>query len=113
MKQDDKFLAPPLMKSEWFRNNGNVDILARILLKGQTGPIAGVTYGEGAMFALEEAYNDEQLANVLNFVGQRWHNWRKPVAAADIARVRKEISGRTTPWTHEELVTLNTRLKGK
>ena len=113
VKQDDKFLAPPLMKSEWFRNNGNVDILARILLKGQTGPIAGVTYGEGAMFALEEAYNDEQLANVLNFVGQRWHNWRKPVAAADIARVRKEISGRTTPWTHEELVTLNTRLKGK
>ncbi len=106
VKQGDKFLAPPFAKSEWFKREGNVEILSRIVLKGQTGPINGVTYGEGLMLPLEQIYNDEQLANVLNFIGERWHNWRKPVAAADIARMRKEIADRKTPWTHEELLEL-------
>ena len=35
--QGDKFLAPPLAKSEWFKRGGDVDILGRILLKGQSG----------------------------------------------------------------------------
>ena len=103
MKHDGKFLAPPLVKSEWFKRGGNVSVLARVLLKGQSGPIDGQTYGEGLMVPLEQIYNDEQLANVLNFVGERWHDWKKPVVAADIAAVRKEIADRKTPWTHEEL----------
>ncbi len=103
VKQGDKFLAPAFAKSEWFKRDGNVDVLGRIVLKGQTGPIEGVSYGEGLMLPLEGTYNDEQLANVLNFIGERWHQWKKPVAAADLARVRKEIAGRKTPWTHEEL----------
>lgn len=107
VQQGDKFLAPPLAKSEWFNRGGNVEMLGRILLKGQTGPIDGVIYGEGAMLPLEEAYNDEQLASVLNFIGERWHKWRKPVAPADIARVRKAVADRKTPWTHEELKALN------
>jgi mono/diheme cytochrome c family protein len=109
VKAGDKFLAPAFMDSEWFRNNGNVEILARILLKGQTGPINGVSYGEGFMIPLEGTYNDEQLASVLSFIGERWHNWKKPIAAADIAHVRKEIADRTTPWTHEELAALGKR----
>ena len=113
VKQGDKFLAPPFAKSEWFKRDGNVDVLARVLLKGQTGPIAGVTYGEGSMLPLEQVYNDEQLASVLNFIGERWHKWSKPVAAADIARVRKEVTDRKTPWTHEELLTLSKQKPGK
>ncbi len=106
VKAGDKFLAPAFMDSEWFRNNGDVEMLARIVLKGQTGPINGVNYGEGFMIPLEGTYSDEQLASVLNFIGERWHNWKKPAAAADIARVRSELAGRTTPWSHEELLSL-------
>ncbi|MEK0447901.1 MAG: hypothetical protein RL088_169 [Verrucomicrobiota bacterium] len=106
VKAGDKFLAPAFRDSDWFKNDGNTDILARIVLKGQSGPISGVSYGEGFMLALEAAYNDEQLASVLNFIGERWHAWKKPASAADIARVRKEIAERKTPWTHEELLAL-------
>ena len=101
--QGDKLLAPAFAKSEWFKRGGNVDILGRILLQGQIGPIEGVTYGEGAMIPFEETYTDEQLASVLNFIGQRWHNWKQPIAPEAIARVRKEIADRKIPWTHEEL----------
>ena len=104
--QGDKFLAPPLAKSEWFKRGGNADILGRILLKGQTGPIDGVAYGEGLMLPLEQTYTDEQLASVLNFIGQRWHKWTQPIAAEAIARVRQETTDRKTPWTHEELKAL-------
>jgi mono/diheme cytochrome c family protein len=104
VQQGDKLLAPAFTKSPWFAGTGNVNALARIILKGQTGPIAGVTYGEGLMLPLEGTYNDEQIASVINFIGQSWHKWRKPVAAADIAAVRKATADRKTPWTHEELL---------
>ena len=55
------------------------------------------------MLPLEAAYNDEQLANVLNFIGERWHSWKVPATAADIAVVRKEVADRKTPWTETEL----------
>ena len=109
----DKFLAPPFAKSEWFKRGGDVDTLGRILLKGQTGPIEGVAYGEGLMLPLEQTYTDEQLASVLNFIGQRWHNWREPIAAEAIARVRQETADRKTPWTHEELKALGKQKPGK
>ncbi|MEQ1853760.1 MAG: c-type cytochrome, partial [Chthoniobacteraceae bacterium] len=73
MKQGDKFLAPAIAKSPWFKNNGDIPTLARILLHGQTGPIDGITYGEGLMLPLAQVYNDEQIASVLNYVGERWH----------------------------------------
>lgn len=107
VKAGDKLLAPAFADSDWFKKNGKVDILARIVLKGQTGPIRGTSYGEGFMLPLEAVYNDAQIASVLNFIGERWHKWSRPVLAADIARVRKEIAGRKTPWTHEELTALS------
>jgi putative heme-binding domain-containing protein len=103
VKQGVVMLAPDLTKSEMFRRNGDVDLLARVLLKGQTGPIDGVTYGEGMMPPLEQIYNDEQLASVLNFIGERWFDWKKPVESAEIARVRKESEDRKMPWTQSEL----------
>jgi len=113
VKQGENFLAPALTKSELFRRNGDIDLLGRILLKGQTGPIDGVTYGEGMMPPLEQIYNDEQLASVLNFVGERWHNWNKPVTTEEIARVRKESVDRKTPWTQSELKAVKTGEKRK
>ena len=109
----DKFLAPPFAKSEWFKRGGDVDTLGRILLKGQTGPIGGVAYGEGLMLPLEQIYTDEQLASVLNFIGQRWHQWKQPITAEAIARVRQETADRKTPWTHDELKARGKQKPGK
>jgi mono/diheme cytochrome c family protein len=111
VKSGDKFLAPPLTNSQWFKHGGNAQMLARIVLKGQVGPVDGRNYGEGLMLPLEQTYNDEQLASVLNFIGQRWHGWKKPVASAEITTVRKEIADRKTPWTQEELKALSKQKK--
>lgn len=102
----DKMLAPPLVKSPWFASNGNVPVLARILLKGQSGPIDGVVYGEGLMPPLEATHSDEQIAQVLTYVGERWHQWSQPAPASEIASIREAISSRKNPWTHGELKAL-------
>jgi len=103
VKAADNFLAPPLAKSAWMANNGNIGVLARILLKGQAGPIDGIAYGAGLMPPLEKTHTDEQLATVLTYAGERWHGWNRKVTAEDIARIRKDIESRTAPWSHEEL----------
>lgn len=100
----DKLLAPPLTQSQWFADGGHLPALARILLKGQTGPIEGVTYGEGLMMALQNTHSDEEIAQVLSYVGEQWHGWSKPAEPRDIAHVRKSIADREQPWTHDELV---------
>jgi hypothetical protein len=55
------------------------------------------------MLPLAQVYNDEQIASVLNFVGERWHKWKNPVPASAIKAVRQETTDRKTPWTPEEL----------
>ena len=87
-------------------NNGNVNVLARILLKGQAGPIDGTTYGAGLMPPLEKTHTDEQIAHVLTYAGERWHGWNRAVTAEEVARIRKEIEARTAPWNSEELKAL-------
>ncbi|MFM7606286.1 MAG: c-type cytochrome, partial [Prosthecobacter sp.] len=103
VKQGDKLLAPAIAKSPWFKNNGDIPTLARILLHGQTGPIEGINYGEGVMLPLAQVYTDDQLASVLNYVGERWHQWKKPALPAAIQSVRQQTADRKTPWTAEEL----------
>jgi mono/diheme cytochrome c family protein len=100
----DRLLAPPLTKSPWFVHGGHVPALARILLKGQTGPIDGVVYGEGLMVALENTHNDEDLASVLTYIGEAWHGWTRAVEPREIASVRPELTDRKQPWTHDELI---------
>ncbi|MBK8035672.1 MAG: ThuA domain-containing protein [Verrucomicrobiaceae bacterium] len=100
----DKVLAPSLVKSSWFADGGNIAVLARLLLKGQTGPIDGQTFGEGLMMPLEATHTDEQIANVLSYVGQQWHGWVSPANRREISRVRQAITDRKQPWTHDELV---------
>jgi mono/diheme cytochrome c family protein len=100
---DGKPMAPSLANSEWFGSPTQVGTLARIVLHGQTGPIDGVSYGEGLMPPLADAYTDEQIAAVLNYVGERWHGWKMPVAAKTIGEVRAQTAKRKVPWTIEEL----------
>jgi mono/diheme cytochrome c family protein len=103
MKVDGKPLAPNLTKSQWLARPGNGGALARILLHGLTGPIDGVTYGEGIMPPLAEVYDDEQIASVLNYVGETWHGWKQPVAREVVASIRAINPARKTPWTIEDL----------
>ena len=103
LKAADALLAPALAKSAWMASNGNVPVLARILLKGQAGPIDGVSYGAGLMPPLEHSHSDQQIADVLTYIGERWHGWNRAASGADIARIRQEITPRQAPWTHEEL----------
>jgi mono/diheme cytochrome c family protein len=106
VKAADALLAPPLAQSAWMADNGNVPVLARILLKGQTGPIDGISYGAGLMPPLEKTHTDEQLAQVLTYAGERWHHWNRSLTADDIAKIRQETGARSDPWTHEELKAL-------
>lgn len=102
----DKLLAPPIAESRLFTGgNKNIPIIARVLLKGMTGPLEGVTYGEGIMIPVEEAYNDQQIADVINFVASRWNkrSWKSPATEQDIAKARHEVIDRKTPWTEAEL----------
>ena len=71
-----------------------------------TGPIDGVSYDAGLMPPVENSHTDEQIAQVLSYIGERWHGWKTPAAAADIARIRQETADHKTPWTQEELKAL-------
>jgi len=103
IKVDGKPLAPSLARSKWFSSPQYAGTLGRVVLHGLSGPIDGVSYGEGVMPALGEAYNDEQIASVLNYVGERWHAWKVLVTPELISRVRAGNAKRKTPWTIEEL----------
>ncbi len=104
VKEGEKTLAPALVSNHWFVDGGRIDIIARVILKGQMGPIQGVEYGEGIMVPLEAAYDDKTIANVINYIGEKWNDW-KPNAAKpnDIAKVRAAEKRRLTPWTEAEL----------
>lgn len=113
VSQDNKLLAPSFQSSHWFKGGGKAGILGRILLQGETGPINGVTYGEGVMLPLADVYNDQQLADVLNYIGERWHKWTKPIAASRINALRREFAERKEMWTHDELYEIARKGGGK
>jgi mono/diheme cytochrome c family protein len=106
VKAADTMLAPPLAKSPWFARNGDSARLVRILLKGQSGPIDGITYGAGLMPPLEKSHTDEQIADVLTYAGERWHDWKNVLTADKVTAIRKDSAARQIPWTHEELKAL-------
>ena len=98
----DKLLAPQLRNNRWFKKR-RVDVITRIVLKGETGPIGDEEYGEGLMLPLETAYDDKQLADLINYVGLTWNKWNAPIQATEIKKIRSQIADRTQPYTNEEL----------
>jgi mono/diheme cytochrome c family protein len=93
-------LAPPLDGSP--RVTGAKGRLIRIALHGLQGPVDGQTYEAGQMMPLG-ANDDAYIAAVLSYVRQGWANEADAVRPADVAAVRKEAGGRTTPWTVKDL----------
>jgi mono/diheme cytochrome c family protein len=91
--------APSLAGSP--RVAGHRDYVIRTLLHGLTGPIDGRKYAE--VMAPMGASSDAWIADIASFVRNSFGNSASVVSAADVASVRKETAGRSTPWTIEEL----------
>ena len=90
-------VAPPLIGSELAL--AAPDIPARILLQGKEGPI-------GLMPPVGSVLNDDQIAGVLTYIRREWGQPGTPVDPATVAGVRAMTSGRTRPWTNDELLRL-------
>jgi hypothetical protein len=50
------------------------------------------------------ALSDEQAAAVLTYIRRAWGNPGTPVRAALVREARGASTGRTRPWTEEELL---------
>jgi mono/diheme cytochrome c family protein len=97
---------PPLAGSEWVISEGH-GRLVRIILNGLQGPITvrGQVYNN-VMPPWRDNLTDEQIAAVSTYVRNQWGNRASSVAVEEVAAIRQEDAGRTTPWTAEELLKL-------
>jgi mono/diheme cytochrome c family protein len=76
-------------------------IPVRILLHGKEGPV-------GLMPPAGSTLTDDQIAAVLTYIRREWGQAGTPVTAATVAETRAVTSGRTRPWTNEELLAIGT-----
>ena len=90
-------LAPSLIASPFALAAAGIP--ARVLLNGKEGSI-------GLMPPIGSALNDDQTAAVLTYIRRAWGNAGTPVDPALIKAIRALTSGRTRPWTDDELVAL-------
>ena len=91
-------LAPPLIGSD-FALATDPTIPARIVLHGKEGSVA-------LMPPLGGMLSDDEIAAVLTYIRREWGHTAGPVAPADVARTRRETTGRSRPWTIPELTQL-------
>jgi mono/diheme cytochrome c family protein len=91
-------IAPPLIGSE-FALAANPTIPSRIVLHGKEGAVA-------LMPPLGTILGDEEIAAVLTYIRREWGHTAGAIAPADVARTRRETTGRARPWTIPELTAL-------
>ena len=99
---------PPLVGSSWV--SGEETRLIKIVLHGLTGPIdvAGEQYGAGTQsipMPPMSGMSDQEIAEVLTYIRQQFGDGAPSVAPEKVAKIRTEFSGRTSPWTAQELAT--------
>jgi mono/diheme cytochrome c family protein len=90
-------VAPTLIGSDLAL--GDVGRPVRILVHGKEGPV-------GLMPPLGQAFNDDQIAEVLTYIRRAWGNTGDAVDPSAVRDVRAATQGRTRPWTNEELAAL-------
>lgn len=98
---------PPLSASEWVTGDPTIPI--KVVLHGLQGEItvAGSTYNSVMLpYGGTGEMNDAEVAAVLTYVRSAFGNSASAVTADEVAAVRAATSGRTTPWTAEELKSL-------
>jgi putative membrane-bound dehydrogenase-like protein len=91
-------LGAPLRNSKWVL--GLEDQLARIVLHGLKGELLMPAMG---------TLDDQQLADILTYIRRAWGHQAGPVAPETVAQIRAASSGRTAPWTRDELSALGVR----
>ncbi|MDB4917617.1 MAG: dehydrogenase, partial [Gemmatimonadetes bacterium] len=87
-------VAKPLVGSQWVL--GDPARLIRIVQNGKEGTMLMPPVGA--------ALTNDQVAAVLTYVRRSWGNSASAVDAATVHEVRGLITGRTKPWTEEELL---------
>ena len=90
-------VAPSLVGSQLALEAPVVPI--RILLHGKEGTV-------GLMPPLGGGLTDEQIAGALTYIRRQWGNAASPVDPATVKDVRAATSGRTKPWTNDELLAI-------
>ncbi|MBK8095474.1 MAG: ThuA domain-containing protein [Planctomycetes bacterium] len=93
---------PPLDGSDWL--TGDPDLSTRIVLHGLMGPIqVGDGKFNSVMAPLGPQLDDQQIADVLTFVRQRWANDAATVTKEQVAKTRAATKDRALMWTAGEL----------
>lgn len=95
-------LNPPLAGSEWVLKDPSVPI--RIVLHGLMGEIevVGIRYNS-VMSPWGPHFNDQEIANVLNYIRNSWGNKAEiEITAAMVKEQREKYPGKTM-WTASEL----------
>jgi mono/diheme cytochrome c family protein/glucose/arabinose dehydrogenase len=90
-------VAPSLVGAELALASPGVT--ARIVLNGKEGPI-------GLMPPLGQSLSDEQIAEVLTYIRRQWGNVGAPVEPATVGEARAATTGRTRPWSHDEIAAM-------
>lgn len=90
-------LAPSLIGASF--TLGPAGIPTRILLNGKEGTF-------GLMPPIGAALSDDQIASVLTYVRREWGQGAAAVDAGTVKAVRALSTGRTRPWTDDELIKL-------
>ncbi len=94
---------PPLAGSEWAQ--GDPGIPVRLVLHGFQGAIErnGVQYS-GVMAAWGEVLDDQEIADVLNYVRAAWGNSGSTIAADYVAEVRAATANKLGAYQPDEVV---------
>lgn len=89
--------GPALIGSQFALAPPQVPI--RILLQGKEGSV-------GLMPPLGATLTDEQIAGALTFIRRQWGNAAGPVDPNTVKDIRATTTGRTRPWTNDELLAI-------
>ena len=92
---------PPLDGSDWI--TGDPELPIKIVLRGLMGPIQVGDQKINSVMAGLPQLTDQQIADVLTYVRQRWRNDAAAVAPATVKAVRAATASHPQPWTAAEL----------
>jgi mono/diheme cytochrome c family protein len=95
---------PPLAGSEF--TTGGSHRMAMIVLKGLQGPVKvkGQQFGSAVMQPWDKTLTDQKIADVITYERSEWGNNASPVAAEQIAALRKELANHPNSFTEPELL---------
>ena len=82
---------------------GNPELPVKFILQGLMGPITvnGTTFN--SMMPPVAGVTDQDIADVLTYVRQRFGNKGNPVTVTQVKAIHDANAARTTPWTTAEL----------